>query len=140
VTELDLTAAAWIPEGPRLHLDPREDLECRWRLRAEVSVADSRRAPVGTLPKSAWSVHVTDFTGRTHAPSFTVTRANVSGQVIPGFYVLAIDDLRLTGYFVAPTALGLAIKRKDAHGQLAVPIALAGQWIVWQLEPPIGFG
>lgn len=140
MSEVNLTAAAWIPEGPRVGVarDADFDMECRWKLRAEVSVADSLGKPLSTLPKSAWSVHVTDFTGRTHAPSFTVTRANVSGQVIPGFYVLAIDDLRLIGFFVAPTALGLAIERKGSQGQIVVPVALAGQWIIRQFEPPVG--
>jgi hypothetical protein len=139
VSELNLSAAAWLPEGPRIGVDPHnEGMMCHWKLRAEVSVSDSRGKPVGTLPQRAWSIHVTDFTGRTHAPSFGVTRANVSGQVIPGFYIVAVDDLPLTGFFLAPTALGLVIARKDSHGQLVVPIALAGQWIIRQLEPPVG--
>ena len=62
-------------------------------------------------------------------------RPNVSGQVIPGFYVLAIDDLRLAGFYVAPTALGLAVERKGSHGQIVVPVAIAGYRVV-QLHAP----
>jgi hypothetical protein len=139
VSEINLSAAAWIPEGARIGVDPEtEGMVFHWKLRAEVSVTDPLGKPIGTLPKRAWSLHVTDFTGRTHAPSFTVTRANVSGQVIPGFYIVAVDDLRLSGFFLAPAALGVVIQRKDSHGQIVVPIALAGQWIIRQLEPPIG--
>jgi hypothetical protein len=135
VSEINLTAAAWISEG-RLGI-ARDDfeLEWRWKLRAEVSAADAHGNPLSSLAKSAWSLHVTDYAGRTHAPSFTVTRANVSGQVIPGFYVLAIDDLRLVGFNVAATALGLEVERKGSHGQLVVPVAMAGYRVV-QLHAP----
>jgi hypothetical protein len=139
VTEINLSAAAWLPEGARVGVDREDrDMVLHWKLRAEVSITDPLGKPLGALPKRVWSVHVTDFTGKTHAPSFTVTRANVSGQVIPGFYIVAVDDLSLTGFFLAPAALGVAIQRKDSHGQIVVPIALSGQWIIRQLEPPIG--
>jgi hypothetical protein len=138
VSEISLSATAWIAEG-RLGVgrgdDGDLDMEWRWKLRAEVSVADGLGNPLGSLSKSAWSVHVTDYNGRTHAPSFTVAKANVSGQVIPGFYALAVDDLRLVGFFVAPTALGLAVERKGSHGQLVVPVAIAGYRVV-QLHAP----
>jgi hypothetical protein len=138
VSEINLTATAWISAGG-LGVgrgdDGDVDMEWRWNLRAEVSVADAAGQPVGSLSKSAWSVHVTDHDGRTHAPSFTVAKANVSGQVIPGFYVLAVDDLRLVGFYVAPTALGLAVERKGAQGQIVVPVAIAGYRVV-QLHAP----
>jgi len=136
VGEIDLSAAAWISEG-RLGVSRTEDfsMESRWRLRAEVSVSDASGNPLASLAKSAWSVHVTDYTGQTHAPSFTVAKANVAGQAIPGFYVLAIDDLRLVGFFVAPTALGLTVERKGSRGQIVVPVAIAGYRVV-QLHAP----
>jgi hypothetical protein len=137
VNEINLTAAAWISEG-RLGLvvrDHEPDYEWRWKLRAEVSVADAHGKPVGPLPTSAWSVHVTDHNGQTHAPTFTVAKTNISGQVIPGFYALAVDDLRLAGWYVAPTALGLVIERKGSRGQIVVPVAIAGYRVV-QLHAP----
>jgi hypothetical protein len=138
VSEINLSAAAWISEG-RLGIvrgdDGDPDMEWRWKLRAEVSVADPLGKPLGSLPKSAWSIHVTDYNGRTYAPSFTVAKANVSGQVMPGFYVLGVDDLRLVGFFVAPTALGLAVERKGSNGQIVVPVAIAGYRVV-QLHAP----
>jgi hypothetical protein len=136
VSEIDLSAAAWISEG-RLGVARGDDIamESRWKLRAEVSVSDASGKPVVSLAKSAWSVHVTDYNGQTHAPGFTVAKASVSGQAIPGFYVLAIDDVRLVGFFVAPTALGLTVERKDARGQIVVPVAIAGYRVV-QLHAP----
>jgi hypothetical protein len=139
VSELNLTGTAWTSE---LRLGIAQDgtgdpaMEWRWKLRAEVSVADALGNPVGSLPKNAWSVHVTDYNARTQAPSFTVTRANVAGQVVPGFYILAIDDFRVTGWWVAPTALGLAVERKGSHGQIVVPVAMAGYRVV-QLHAPL---
>jgi hypothetical protein len=136
VSEINFTAAAWVSEM-RLRLAPGHegDMEWRWKLLAEVSVATALGKPLGSLPKSAWSLHVTDYTGRTQAPSFTVTKANVSGQVIPGFYILSVDDLRLVGFYVAPTALGLAVDHKGSHGQIVVPVAIAGYRVV-QLHAP----
>jgi hypothetical protein len=137
MSEIELTATAWISEGRLgvVRAGGDFDTEWRWKLRAEVSVLDALGKPVNSLSKNAWSLHVTDYNGRTHAPSFTVAKANVSGQAIPGFYVLAVDDLRLVGFYVAPTALGLAVERKGSRGQIVAPVAIAGYRVV-QLHAP----
>ena len=91
---------------------------------------------MGSLPKNAWSVHVTDYSARTQAARFTVTRANVAGQVIPGFYILAIDDFRVTGRWSPQYPLGLAVERRDSHGQIGVQSQRRGYRVV-QLHAPL---
>jgi hypothetical protein len=111
-----------------MFLRPADDVfELGWKLRAEASVSDSLGAPVSGLPSRVWKVHVTDAVGTTHEPSFAVAKANVSGRVVPGFYLLTIDELR-TALWVAPTAFGFVIDRPkgEMHGQVVVPIRYTG--------------
>ena len=136
MSQVDVTAAAWVVANFGLKVSPdREQFFMRWRIRAEVSVADADGQTVDGLAKRAWDVHVTDALGASTAPAFTVARADASGQVIPGFYVLKIPDA-ITPLWVIPTALGVVVdtgrggSKLDLHGQVVVPIRHEGPTVV----------
>jgi len=135
-----VTAAAWTIGEPRIkelkHDQPPEFL---WRILAEASVTDTDGEPISKLPKSVWSVHVTNASGATSAPSFSVGDITIFSTPLPGFYLFTVEEFP-TSAWVAPTACGIVVKgtsrKLQVHGQVVVPIALAGPKVVETLTTP----
>ena len=107
MSQVDVTAAAWVVANFGLKVSPdREQFFMRWRIRAEVSVADADGQTVDGLAKRAWDVHVTDALGA------------------------------ITPLWVIPTALGVVVdtgrggSKLDLHGQVVVPIRHEGPTVV----------
>jgi hypothetical protein len=140
MSEVIITAAAWIPDEPKIELSQEDVAEFTWRILAEASVTDTDGKPISKLTKSSWNVHVTDASGTTWAPPFSVAPVNalfLSPPGPPGFYLLKVDQFP-TAPGVAPTAFGIVIayKKLNLEGQVVVPVALAGPTVVSTLTTP----
>jgi hypothetical protein len=142
MSEVIITAHAWVAGEPGvnfLHGDPHEFL---WTMLAEASVTNADGEPISKLPKKVWKLHVTQASGVTSLPSFTVVEiVTPLAPVLPGFYLLALDEFG-TPPWIAPTAFGIAIEgtvgrpKVEVRGQVVVPISLAGPTVVQTLTTP----
>jgi hypothetical protein len=145
MSEVIITAAAWVRDDPKVIQIVEEEVVFGWRILAEASVTDTEGGPVSKLPKGAWRVHVTDSSGVTLLLGFSVT------EIVPiinqptqlGFYLLTLAEFP-TSAWVAPTACGVAIRgyrgpkkpQTQVRGQVVVPIELAGPTAVHMLATP----
>ena len=139
-----MTASAWVNEPKwvyqgRIVDDPYWSFH--WSLLAEVSVSDETGLPVDALrARSLWKAHVTDASGLTINPPFTVSNVALGpqrAQIIPGFYRLQFSDVP-TGFLIALASLGIVLSAKtvDLHGQVVVPIEFKGLTAVWRMTSP----
>ena len=142
MSEVIVTAADWAAGEPRLVFTPGiDETTWLWSILAEESVSNPDGEAMSKLPKSVWHTHLTDASGTTQTPGFTVSEIVTLSGLHPGFYLLRFDDLPGHAY-AAPTACGIAIagtvgrQKLDVHGQVVVPIALAGPTVVSVLTTP----
>jgi hypothetical protein len=132
MSEVIITAAAWVRDEPKVTQFQAEQATVSWRILAEASVTDTAGEPVSKVQKSAWRLHVTDSSGNTYPLGFSVSEIAIIQPTQLGFYLLRLDELKTSDWPAAPTACGIAIsgyvgpKKLKVRGQVVVPIELAG--------------
>ena len=132
MSELIVSAAAWVPQKPVLSSSGggEKGYFFKWTVYAEVSVTAANGEPVTKLAKSAWQVHITFSDGGAVLPTFTVS------TVAPGFSIVKCNPKEylagVGGPILRPTALGVSITRpnrtapeNEDRGQVVVPLTLA---------------
>jgi hypothetical protein len=111
MSEVIITAAAWVRDEPKVTQFQAEQATVSWRILAEASVTDTAGEPVSKVQKSAWRLHVTDSSGNTYPLGFSVSEIAIIQPTQLGFYLLRLDELKTSDWPAAPTACGIAIKR-----------------------------
>ena len=139
MSQVILSAVAWIPSEPTAKPAGDAPGEAEWAIYGEASVTDNEGNPITELPREDWTVHVT-FSSQTYLET-ALTIAHLDD--LPGFYLFDLEPVRTTAYW-PPTACGIAVHHHvgerelppEWQGQVVVPIALAWDQVIRSVLTP----
>ena len=125
MSALTVSAAAWVPiePTPNSKFGSGDQWFFDWTVYSEVSVSADGGEGLSKLSKSAWHLHLTFANGQVYAPAFNVT--DLSSSNAPGFYLVKFKLQAHGPGLIRPTAVGVALRRKEDRGQVVAPVFLA---------------